>query len=285
MSVRIETAAFKDIRFVLLGKRLGTTKYDAFGRMAELWEECTQRETYFLTEEMTNVIAGCENFVDLICDENIALGEKTERGIYIKGTNGRIEWIAKLRKNSRKGGKKTRAKWLANKPAKQEPKPRPEEGPSSSVSASSSVPVSSPVIIKKYSVGEAGLPTPSDKEKVQFFIGAYVKAHGTRFKSPDGEPLRPDLNDGKLRGEIANFAKAQDDIFRACALIQVFFQMEDDWFHKKAFDFGTFKSNLQKIALCLDTGKLKPGRTAADEWLEQRLRPSSAPPLTNGATA
>lgn len=275
MSVRIETKAFSDNRYKLLAKRLGTTRWDARGRMEDIWEECTQRETYYLTEEVINSITECENFCKLICDKEISLGEVTEHGIYIKGTDGRIEWIAKLRKNSRKGGRKTKANWLAKNKAKRGPKTRPDDSPPSP----STVPVPSTVTVKEYSVGEVGRTTPSDKEKISLFVGAYVKAHEARFK------VRPDLNDGKTRGEISNFAKGQSDIFRACSLIQVYFQMEDRWFETKGWDFGTFKANLQKIALCLDTGKLKPGRTPADEWLEQRLIPSYPLPLTTGATA
>lgn len=132
-SVRIERKSFNDPRFKFLAKRLGVSLFDAVGRMAFVWSYCTEHETYFITPEAIDIIAEFENFSEVICEQNIGLGEKTSKGIRIRGTRGRIEWLAKLRKNSIKGGLKTRAKWQAKEGPEGQPRGRPDEGPPTTV--------------------------------------------------------------------------------------------------------------------------------------------------------
>jgi hypothetical protein len=116
-SVRIEDSALTDPRFVILGKRLCTSHYDAIGRMIYVWSYCTDKQLHVLTPELIDTLSGYEGFhVHLI---EIGLAEElSSTEIRICGTKGRIEWIAKLRKNGRKGGRpkktKTKPDGLAN---------------------------------------------------------------------------------------------------------------------------------------------------------------------------
>lgn len=115
-SIRLEDEARKDPRFGILGKRMGTSKFDARARMEELWAYCTEKQTYFLSAEIIDELAEFPNFSHLICEPEVSLAEACSEGIRIKGTKGRIEWIAKLRKNGKKGGRprKTKTKPEAN---------------------------------------------------------------------------------------------------------------------------------------------------------------------------
>jgi hypothetical protein len=137
-AIRIEDAARTDPRFRLLGDRLKTTRFDALARMAELWAYCTEKQTYFLTPKLIDTLAEFENFHEHILSDEIGLAEATDKGIRIRGTKGRIEWLKKLRKNSKKGGERNRANWLSKK----KPGAEPNESPSSIAP----VPVSSPAI-------------------------------------------------------------------------------------------------------------------------------------------
>lgn len=47
-AVRIESSAWSDSRFRLLARALGCDWHSAIGRMAAVWAECTDRETYHL---------------------------------------------------------------------------------------------------------------------------------------------------------------------------------------------------------------------------------------------
>lgn len=103
-SVRIEDEAFSDGRFEHLGRLLGSTRYDALGRMAYLWKQCTQEGRYVLP------IPDVELHVPVDALLASRLGEKCRGGIRIKGTKGRVEWLDKKRKAARLGGLSRAAK-------------------------------------------------------------------------------------------------------------------------------------------------------------------------------
>jgi hypothetical protein len=109
-SVRIEDDAFGDLRYETLAQVAGLADADhARGKMARLWRQCTAERIYHLSETEVCAVLGPRG-VDALIESR--LGEQTDRGIRIRGTRGRIEWLEKLRKNGKKGGrpKKTRTK-------------------------------------------------------------------------------------------------------------------------------------------------------------------------------
>lgn len=124
MAIRIETKAFTDMRFKILGKRLGIDKWSARARCEDLWEYCTQHETYYLTKNIIDTITECENFAENILHEDVALATSDKYGIYINGTDGRIEWLSTRRNNGKKGGRPKKPKANLNK-TKEEPKANP----------------------------------------------------------------------------------------------------------------------------------------------------------------
>lgn len=103
VSVRIEDEAFSDRRYDVFARILGLPDADcARGKMAAVWRQCTQEQIYVLNGEMVRAILG-ENGPDALIISG--LGEVVDGGIRISGTRGRIEWLARLRKNGRKGGR------------------------------------------------------------------------------------------------------------------------------------------------------------------------------------
>ena len=102
-SVRVEDDAFKDTRFAVLAVLVGLPDADcARGKMLLLWRQCTAQGIHVLSEQTVSVILGENGPSALVsCD----LGEKVDGGIRIKGTTGRIEWLQKLKKNGKKGGR------------------------------------------------------------------------------------------------------------------------------------------------------------------------------------
>lgn len=100
-SVRIDKPS--DPRFKLLGLLLGTDHFGAKGRMVDIWSYCTEKHAYILKESMINAIAENAQFAEFMVEAD--LGEKVEGGIRVKGTAGRIEWLAKKRENGKKGGR------------------------------------------------------------------------------------------------------------------------------------------------------------------------------------
>lgn len=111
-SVRIEDEAFSDRRYDVLAMCLGLPDADcARGKMASAWRQCTAQQTHTLRTELVVAILGPRGPEAVITAE---LGELVEGGIRIKGTKGRIEWLAKLRRNATKGGQAKAAKRQAN---------------------------------------------------------------------------------------------------------------------------------------------------------------------------
>lgn len=128
--VRIEDSVWTDPRFVLLGKLMGTNKFDSIGRVSQVWSYCTDKQTYYLSETMINTLTERSDFAKLLCEKDVELAVFNEKRklFRIRGTKGRIEWLSSWRKNSEKGGAKTKANWQAKKLAKQEPEMRANEG-------------------------------------------------------------------------------------------------------------------------------------------------------------
>ncbi len=132
-AVSFDERARKDPRFIILGKRLGTSHFDARGRMIEVWAHCTEVRSYYLSAEIIDVLAEFEGFSELICSADVNLAEKTEKGIRIRGTKGRIEWLENLRKNAKKGGFARASQKATQKAAKRlasgSDLPQPESSP------------------------------------------------------------------------------------------------------------------------------------------------------------
>ena len=126
--VRIEAEAFGDPRFDVLGMLLGTSRFDALGRMAYLWSWATDRgrqdvpehiaAVYFDgdTERVGFVVAAelgewcaCTQQNGDPIQQNPAKSSKHPAGcqhLLIKGAAGRLEWLSEHRAAKTEGGKK-----------------------------------------------------------------------------------------------------------------------------------------------------------------------------------
>jgi hypothetical protein len=109
-AIRVEEKALTDPRFSILGKMMGVDKFSARGRMEMLWAHCTETKSYFLKPSVIDTLAESDGFAELICHSEVSLGERIGDVIRIKGAKGRIEWLAKLRKNGKKGGRPRKTK-------------------------------------------------------------------------------------------------------------------------------------------------------------------------------
>lgn len=117
-SVRVESEAFMDERFVTLARLAGLADADhARGKMLRLWRQCTDKQMHTLLLEHVISVLGA-NGPDALVKAD--LGEYVEGGIRIRGTSGRIEWLEKLRKNGKKGGKANAKQVLGKRQASEE---------------------------------------------------------------------------------------------------------------------------------------------------------------------
>ena len=109
--VNIEDSTWNDIRFEILGNLLGEDNLCAIGRVARIWAYCTDRQKHTISNHEIEVLGKKCNLASKLVECGLAIKRKND-SFYIKGTIGRIEWLASLRNSSRKGGEATKAKWL-----------------------------------------------------------------------------------------------------------------------------------------------------------------------------
>ncbi len=239
------------LRFQNLLIKIGD-RQKAKGLLWELWELAQNSwfpnrlpipETDWVDAGLTDVLVEC------------GFAEKVEGGYRAKGAEEQFAWLFAKQENGRKGAE---ARW-------HKPKDEPAEEASLDVAtdsgsqaiakrqiASSLLSPSSSLLSLNSLLPSQGnaLSAPSGKAKkpVGLFIGRYVEAYQRRYG------VRPELNDGKIQGQISKFVQAQP-LERAMNLIETYLQMDEPWFITKAHDFITFKENLQKVGLALDSGR------------------------------
>lgn len=104
-SVKIESKAWDDPRFSVLGKRLGIDRDLALIRLARVWAYQTEENTETVTAELFDAIAGIEGFAAAARTAGLA-AEVTPGTFRPKGTGdpGRIDWLDLRRSKARAGG-------------------------------------------------------------------------------------------------------------------------------------------------------------------------------------
>lgn len=209
----------------------------------------------------------------------VGLAEERQDGIYAKGSEDHFAWYHNSIEQRKEAGKKSaearRVKYGDAQPKNTierdrttlerdrtavRTKPNDAE-PSSSSSASFSKNLNTeetkgtalasvaPSSISSVSVKNSKPPS----REVSSLVAAYVKAFQARY----GSTVRPDVSP-KVVGQMKRLLE-YTPLERASALVQVYCQMRDPWFEKKAHDFSTFAENLSKIGLALDRGEESTG--------------------------
>jgi hypothetical protein len=104
--VNVDSQALTDARFAVLASLMGADDPDvALGRMIRVWFQCLERETYTLTESVIRALFhGSPDAPKWLVDSELA--EPVEGGFRIRGTKGRIEYLAEQRARARQNGTK-----------------------------------------------------------------------------------------------------------------------------------------------------------------------------------
>lgn len=265
--LNIELSINRDQRFQELLIKVGD-RQKAKGILWELWELAQQ---YWVPNRkpIPREVWDRSGLPQALLD--VRLASLRDDGIYAAGAEEQFAWLFQKIDAGRAGGKKSAEKRV-KKRVKSEPlkqiqaslKQRSSDAQATlnQASSESNPPYSllpSPYSLntRLASLGGEVSPLPDKiQNNVGFFIGRYVRAYQKRY----GPKARPELRDGKTQGLISTFVKSQP-VERACQLIEAYLQMDDKWFLTKSHDFGTFKENLQKVGLALDTGNQSPSTT------------------------
>lgn len=274
-SVRVD--GINDPRFKILGKLINSNRFDALGRMVAVWEYCTEKQTYFLTEIILDAISEIENFADALTKSDLA--ERTDEGIRIKGTKGRIEWLRKLRQNGKKGGrpKKTKTKPDGNQ---KETKFEPPSNPLTLTIAPSLTLTPSPEL-KNIAQGSSnpdaeqetffpenqennrqGKPPPGGKESLDpegpSSTALTWRSYKEAYKQEYGEP--PPWN-AKIGGQLKSFVGRVQS--KEAPLIAAFYLTHGDQVYKKAMHpVGLLLRDAEKLRTEWATGRKMTGAQA-----------------------
>lgn len=275
--LNFEDRWWEDERRYALAERLGGSLREADGLMAEVWL-VAQRFWGNGRKKVPAVVFQNVKDFELLFDVDLAYRKGSL--IYVRGTRECHEWYAKRLSASASGGnvtKKRSSKREANVVANGVANDKQTGG--------SPAPVPAPVPtlkekneIQNHSVGLLPSQTPTNSPS-QTFVATYVKAFRKRY----GEKARPSL-DGKVQGGIKRLL-ATEPIERACEMIQVFLQMDDQWFVTKAHDFETFAQNLTKVGLALDTGKERGGVSRWEQEMLDKEKQNDLPGISGPVTA
>jgi hypothetical protein len=261
--INIDDQGRNDPRLKILGSLLGTSRFDARGRMEELWAYCTDRQTYEIEPHMVAVLSEHESFASLMCDPRVNLGEVLANGnVYVRGTKGRIEWLGARRKAAKKGGK-ARAKsgkrkedgtFQGNLASSQTSRQTSSQTPANDPGQSSALTLAlaPSLALVNYSVrGEvATRPAAKDFSPVGLWMRNYQITYGVRYELQ-----------GKDTGMLTNLAKGrtaeQLDTLFACYLA-----IEEKLYREQKHPLSLFFRDLQKISVAAKTG-IDPSKPAS----------------------
>jgi uncharacterized phage protein (TIGR02220 family) len=124
-AVRIESRAWDDPRFAVMGRILGVDRDLALVKFARVWGHQTERfrleaPIYEISAQLVDAIAGVDGFAAAAVTADLA--EQLPDGrIRPRGTAGEIEWLAKKRIAAEKGGAANKARLEAMRLANGEP--------------------------------------------------------------------------------------------------------------------------------------------------------------------
>jgi hypothetical protein len=263
--INVEDELWSDQRFLRLCIRL-QDEVKAVGFVVLAWKLaqkhwCPDKAPVPETEWASN------NLPEALIE--VGLAERRDAGIYMRGSEECFAWWFLRQEAGRKGGinsgeaRRSKSKQSLARRSKSKQTQANEPSSSSSLSFSSS---SSDSKEKDLKATEVSVRPHDQGSEIGLFIAKYVLAFQKRFPPP----ARPNLV-GKVQGEIRRFLK-DTPLERAINLIEVYFQMEDEWFKTKSYDFTTFIENLQKVSIALDTGQIpgKPVRKSIAELLKEK---------------
>lgn len=279
--INIEDSIMEKAGFQKLMIKMGD-RHKAMGVVWDLWR--LAQEHWFPNKKPIPLAAFEEaDLPECLFDKSIGLAERRSDGIYAKGSEEQFAWLFQVAEAGKKSAQARKLKFGTSKPKTNPSEGRTTverplneierplngaEGTSTSLlsSLSSSLFSQDSLIETQNRSAREETDVSAEAMKIKSFVGAFV----TGFKGRYG--VRPDLTDRVLVGKLKLYAKTHPDTDRACALIQVFFQMEDLFFEKRAFDFETYLRNIQKVALALDTGKQVKPKSGVDTWIEKETK-------------
>lgn len=92
-----------DPRYEIAGRLLSIDRSEVLGRIIRTWLHCVEEQRSILSEKELIATFGIEGCCDALTDANLISALEDGR-YYIRGTDGEIEWLGKLRSGKSAGG-------------------------------------------------------------------------------------------------------------------------------------------------------------------------------------
>lgn len=275
--INIDDSIFTDTRFLKLVVHLGSMPA-ALGHLCHAW---IVAQRYYLTESrmIPRTAWDAQELHGALID--VGLAEVVGDHVRMKGSDAQFAWLLQRSNAGRLGGAKPKASdrkrplttesgrltdgsgskplslSLSHKPKIKNLKSilteheKPKTG-DAGLRPETAVAVSPVEAQEKFLIPEQPKAAGQGKaESAQWLIAAWIKAFQLRF--PGQRPA--ELSDPKVIGQMRLFARTIENRDRVAELMQIFFQIEDDWFKKRGWAFETFRANLNRIGQARDAGE------------------------------
>lgn len=112
-SVSVEFSVYSDPRYKLLGKLTRTDCFGAIGRVSALWMYCIERNVTSLSKTIVDAMASKKGYAEAMIQAELADPiEGDDQMVRIRGTQGRIEYLAAARERQKKASEAAKQKRL-----------------------------------------------------------------------------------------------------------------------------------------------------------------------------
>lgn len=161
--INIDDKLWSDPRFDALKRRMGGDEEKAAGRLLKIFR---MAQEYWVTDDQLIPLSIWElyGFGDV---EAVGLAERTDKGVYIKGTSDRMQWLKNKQKAGQHSAEARRSKFGTAQPSSNRPRTDSEqvfENPRTDSEPLSPSPSPSPVKEIPYSSTLVDQPTKHKKE-------------------------------------------------------------------------------------------------------------------------
>jgi hypothetical protein len=267
--INVDGEFFADPRLDVLREAIG--KEEAIGAVVYLW---SLGQSYWKREEK----------IPLHVFELVRFGSELVRagfarldddGVYCYGARERWHFLLAPKENGKKGGKASaesrKLKFGTAIPVNASNQTRSETEAESSEIRSKPKPSfsSSSSLSTKESPSEgAGAPAQLTLEqKTGKAFGLFIELFKAKYGAA---PSRGDKGIQALKRVVKS-----EGLDRTSQLLQVFLQMQTDWFQERAHDLVTFENNINKISIALASGHEMTHMSERD-WEEIRTKKAKA---------
>jgi hypothetical protein len=112
-TVSVEFSVYSDPRYKLLGKLTKTDYFGAIGRVSALWMHCIDRNVSVLSKSIVDAMANKNGYAEAMIQAELAEPiEEDDQRVRIRGTQGRIEYLAAARDRQKKATEAAKQKRL-----------------------------------------------------------------------------------------------------------------------------------------------------------------------------